>query len=142
MNNDTIKAYEMMLAKHCTCIVYSSAKSTLHASKERGVRPLLELIDSEADVKGFSAADRVVGKAAAFLYVKLGVKSVYANILSEPAKYVFQKNKIQCYANLTVPLIRNRDKTGYCPMESAVLDITDADEAYMAIKNKLKEMEG
>ena len=40
-------------------------------SNQRGVAPLLALIDT--DVTGFSAADKVVGKAAALLYVKLGV---------------------------------------------------------------------
>lgn len=48
-------------------------------STDNGVKPLLSLIDSGKTLSGYSAADRVVGNGAAYLYVLLGVKSVYAN---------------------------------------------------------------
>ncbi|MDE7213593.1 MAG: DUF1893 domain-containing protein, partial [Anaeroplasmataceae bacterium] len=54
-------------------------------SQKRGVTPLLEFIESKVDFKGYSAADKIVGKAAAFLYASLGVKEVYAEVLSKEA---------------------------------------------------------
>ena len=42
-----------------------------YTDTRRGVAPLLALLDSGTDVGGFSAADKVVGKAAAFLYLRL-----------------------------------------------------------------------
>lgn len=41
--------------------------STIYISTERGVKPLIDRIDDGTDLQGFSAADKVVGKAAAFL---------------------------------------------------------------------------
>ena len=39
----------------------------------RGVRPLVRWLESGRNLAGFSAADRVVGKATAYLYVLLGI---------------------------------------------------------------------
>lgn len=58
-------------------------------STERGVKPLLQWLDGENSVKGFSAVDKVVGRAAAFLYVLLEVKEVYAGVMSEGAAHYF-----------------------------------------------------
>ena len=58
-------------------------------STERGVKPLLQWLDGENRVKGFSAVDKVVGRAAAFLYVLLEVKEVYAGVMSEGAAHYF-----------------------------------------------------
>ena len=43
------------------------------------------------------------------------------------------------YGNLS-EAIRNRDNTGYCPMETAVLDIDVPAEAVTAIRAKLEEL--
>ena len=37
-----------------------------------------------------------------------------------------------------IPRIQNRKSDGLCPMESAVMDISDADEAYAVLREKLK----
>ena len=39
-----------------------------------------------------------------------------------------------------VPAIRNRTDTGFCPMESAVWDISDPHEAKAALERKISEM--
>ena len=106
-------------------------------SFERGVKPLLALLDEEKDVCGFVAADRVVGKAAAFLYVLLGVKAVYADVISTLAEGVLCGHGIAVEALTRTERILNRSKTGYCPMETAVENISDPQEAYRAIKTKL-----
>ena len=56
-----------------------------YTDTRRGVAPLLALLDNGTDVVGFTAADRVVGKAAAFLYLRLRVAEVHALVISEPA---------------------------------------------------------
>ncbi len=92
-----------------------------------------------ADLQGFSAADKVVGKATAFLYVLLGVKEVYASVMSEGAVQVFQKYGITMEAGEVVSAIRNRSNTGFCPMETAVSQCTTPKDAYEAILKKQKE---
>ena len=74
------KAKTLLAEGGYTCVICGGDK--VYTSHERGVKPLLELLEQGAELKGFSAADRVVGKAAAFLYVLLGVSAVYAGVIS------------------------------------------------------------
>ena len=83
--DDLQRAKQMLEEENCTCVLCKEAM--VHKSHRRGVAPLLELLDEGADVIGASAADRVVGKATAFLYSLLGVRSVYAYVMSKPAAY-------------------------------------------------------
>ncbi|MBQ3085384.1 MAG: DUF1893 domain-containing protein [Clostridia bacterium] len=111
-----------------------------HTATKRGVAPLLDWLESQTALQGFSAADKVVGKAAAMLYVLLGVKEVYADVMSEQAEAVFNRHGIACSYTLLVPMIRNRTNTGFCPMEQATAAIDDPHEALRAIKTKLAEL--
>lgn len=112
----------------------------LSVSTQRGIKPLLELIGSDEDMKGASAADRIVGKAAAMLYVLLGVRAVYAEVLSETARDIFEENQIEYrYETLTDHII-NRMGTGLCPMEEAVKETNEPHAALKAIRNKIAEM--
>ena len=89
-------------------------------------------------MKGFSAADKIVGKAAAMLYVILGVKAVYSPVMSETAAEVFTNYNIAYeYDELTQNII-NRNGDGICPMEETVKNISDPTEGFAALKNKLK----
>ncbi len=109
-------------------------------SKERGVAPLLAWLQSGRDCKQAIAADKVVGKAAAYLYVLLGVAFVHANIISEGAVQVFQRFGVEySYTELT-SAIRNRKGDGFCPMEQAVRDIDEPQAAYHRIIERLEEL--
>jgi hypothetical protein len=121
-----------------TCVFYDG-KSTL-ASKERGVAPLLKLLKSGEDLRDYCAADKVVGKAAAFLYVLLGVKQLYAAVISEPALETLSEYNIETSFGQRCDYIVNRQKDGRCPMESAVLSAKDPREALALIENKIKEL--
>lgn len=111
-------------------------ENRLYETQKRGVAPLLEWIENGVDLQGFSAADKVVGKAAAFLYVIMGVKSVYANVISEPALKTLQRFHVQTEYAQIVPSIRNRTNTGFCPMETAVWEIDEPTVAYNILKEK------
>ena len=97
-------------------------------------------LNEGTDLSGASAADRIVGKAAAFLYVLLGVRTVYAPLISVPAQETLRAHGIEAIADAVVPAIRNRTDTGFCPMESAVWDISDQREAKAALERKISEM--
>lgn len=109
-------------------------------SAERGIRPLIELYDSEDDLNGFSAADKVVGKAAAFMYVLLGVKCLYADVISRRALDVLKMHGITAEYGTLTEAIRNRTNTGFCPMETAVINISEPHEALVAVRQKLAQM--
>ena len=119
-------------------VVYKENK--FHTSNKRGVLPLVELLESNINFRSASAADKVVGKATSFLYVLLGVKEVYADVISKPALKVLQENKIYVEYSFLVDNIINRKKDGICPFEEAVLNCIEPKEAYKNIINKLDEL--
>ena len=57
--NDLEKAKSLLQSGGYTCVLCKD--DTIHTSSHRGIRPLLELL--ETDVAGFYAADKVVGRA-------------------------------------------------------------------------------
>lgn len=126
------RAKEKMLRDDDTCVAIKA--DTMYTSKERGVKPLLVWLESGVDMQDASVADKVVGKAAAFLYVKLQIKELYAGVISTPACAVLERHGISVEYGKKVDVIENRTHTGYCPMETATLAIEDADEALVAIK--------
>jgi ribonuclease R len=87
-----------------------------------------------------SAAGKVVGRATAFLYCLLGVKTVYANVMSRPAAQVLENSGITAQWGKLVEGIINRKGTGPCPFEAAVMEIDDPEEALAAIRNKMAQM--
>lgn len=137
MNEDLHRARQLLEYEGYTCVLCRGQE--VRTCTARGVRPLLELLEQGSWSK-FSAADKVVGKATAFLYVLLGVRSVYAPVMSVAALGVLSSCCIEAYYETLVPAIFNRTRTGFCPMETAVKDIDDAAEALQAIRaafNKL-----
>ena len=97
-------------------------------------------IKSETDLHDFSAADKVVGRATAFLYAILGVKEVYAHVMSEGALDVLKQAGISATYGKLVEHIINRKGDGICPFEEAVLEIQDRSQAYEAILLKMEKM--
>ena len=111
-------------------------------SSDRGVKPLLSLIDSGRTLSGYSAADRVVGNGAAYLYVLLGVSSVYTYVISRAALDTLAKYGIDVSYDTLTDAIKNRSGDGLCPMESAVAAAESPEAALALIRDKLKEMMG
>lgn len=132
------KARALLDSGAYTCVVCYG--ETVFTTTQRGVAPLLNWLDNETNLTGFSAADRVVGRGAAFLYYLLGVKEVYARVMSKPASEVLNAHGIRASADTYVDGIINRQGTGPCPFEAAVMDIDCAEEALIAIRNKRKQM--
>ena len=136
--HDLESARSLLEKGNCTCVLCRDG-STVTDSR-RGVRPLLELLESETDFHGYSAADKVVGRAAALLYRLLGVREVYAAVISRGALEVLEAGNIAvCYDSLTDGII-NRAGTGPCPMEAATRDITDPAQAPAAIRLALEKL--
>ena len=87
--SDIETAKEMLARSAFTCVLCKG--DVVYTSTKHGVAPLLEWIDSGKDLQGFSAADKVVGKAAALLFILTRVTEIYAPIMSETAIYEFSK---------------------------------------------------
>ena len=106
----------------------------------RGISPMMRFIAEGKNLTGYAAADIIVGKAAAMLFVRAGIVSVHGNIMSVSAKDFLEQHGIPCsYDTLTEKII-NRQGTDICPMEKTVAEIIDVNEAYEALGRRLAEM--
>ena len=109
-------------------------------SENRGIAPMMNFIESGADLSGYSVADTVVGKAAALLFAKCCIKNVFAKTLSQHGKRILELYGIAYeYETLTEKII-NRDGTDVCPMEKAVMATDNPEEAFLILKDVLKLM--
>ena len=133
-----ITAKKMLETGSYTCVLYRSG--TAYTATERGVKPLVRWLTEGLEVRGFSAADRVVGRATAYLYCLLGVREVYAQVMSRAAAEVLEAGNIRHSCGILVDNIINRQGTGICPFEAAVLHIQDPQTALSAIREKMAQM--
>lgn len=107
---------------------------------DKGISPMVDLIGEDADLKGYSVSDLIVGKAAAMLFVLSGISCVHAVVLSQSGEDYLKSHNIEyTYDTLTERII-NRMGTGACPMETAVENIDDPKEGYEAIVKKREEL--
>lgn len=132
------KAKNSLLRGEYTCVLSNGEKEVF--STKRGIKPLLEWLDTGEDFSSFYAADKVVGTATAFLYVLLKIKGVYARVISKRAVQVLKDNRVFVEYEDLVENIVNRKGDGICPFEEAVLKEVDPERAYEIIKRKGKEL--
>lgn len=136
MHPDLENCKAILENENLTCVVKRGDK--LLKTTDRGIKPFLLWIENGEDLQGAVAADKVVGKAAAFLMEKAGISAVYAAVLSEPAETVLKNAGIAYAFDRLVPRIQNRAGDGLCPMESAVMEIDNAETAFAALREKLR----
>ncbi len=132
------KAKDILNSQDFTCVLFDG--KNLLTSKKRGVKPLIEFLDTHTDFSCYCAADKVVGAGAAHLYVLLGVKHIWAKVISESAIKILQNNNINIFFKTRVPYIINRTGDGICPIEKCVKDVSDSGKAFCLIKAKIKEL--
>ena len=125
---DLERAVSYLQAHDCTCVLVKG--DTVYGSTRRGIAPLMELLQAGRDCRGFSAADKVVGRATAFLYGRMGVVRLHTHTISKSAAEVLEGFGIVYSFDQMVEAILNRKKDGFCPMESAVRRVSDPEEAY------------
>lgn len=131
---ETAKAH---LSGHSLCLCKDGAWFT---DDGRGISPMLRLLGETRDLRGYAAADSIVGKAAAMLFVKAGIAAVYGEVMSEAGRAYLEAHGIPCAFGVLTEKIINRKGDGICPMEQAVAELDDADEGYRALCDKLNSL--
>lgn len=117
-----------MLAGECNLAVVKDG--IVSCFSESGIKALLGIAESNKELlTGASVADKIVGRAAAFIMVSCGVKEVYAGVMSKGAAALFEMYGVPCSCATLTDKIINRAGTDICPMERAVLDVPDADSS-------------
>jgi len=119
------------------CVVIKGNKR--YVSNQRGIKPLLDFLDNGLIEESF-VSDKIIGKAAALLLVYGKAKKVHGITMSKEADKILTNNNIEHSYDILAEKIMNRQNTDLCPMELAVIDISDCKHAYLAIKQKVKEM--
>lgn len=125
---------ELLHAGKYSCVIMNG--TDIRTFTRRGVADLYDLYQEDAAfMKGAAVADKVIGKGAAALMALGGVKAVYADVISTPALILLQEAHIKVTFGLEVPAIENRDKSGWCPLESACRQMKSPAEIYPVIRN-------
>ena len=138
--SDLVRAKQMLAEQSSiTCVVCGG--EVLYVSEKRGIAPMMDFLDAGYHMKGFSAADRIVGRAAAMLFMMAGVRCVYAEVMSEGAFSLLRANGIDASYGTLTPYIINRKGDGQCPMEDAVRDIHDPAQARAAIRQTMQRLQ-
>ena len=106
----------------------------------RGISPMVRFIGEGRELSGWSAADVIVGKAAAALFVKAGVRAVCGVVMSAAGEEYLKAHGVEASYGTLTERIMNRRGTGICPMEQAVSGIDDAGECYRVLCDRLAQM--
>jgi hypothetical protein len=136
--NDLELAKEQLYQKKLTLVIIKNGIVLFDTASHR-ISGFLGAIDQIGDkLEGASIADRVVGKAIALLCVYAGIGEVYAEVLSQKAKKVFEEKGINCEWNRMVENILDFNRSDVCPFEKTADAISDPRRAYLTFKELLQ----
>lgn len=111
-------------------------------SEKKGIAPIIELLTEKKELlQGAYVADKVIGRAAALLLTLGGISYLHAEVMSEHAMEIIDESSMECEYHTLVPYIINRAGDGMCPMEDAVLEVTDPLSAYALLMEKIKQLQ-
>lgn len=126
-----------VLGEHSIAVV---CRGECFTDDSRGISPMLDFIGRGMNLRGAAVADRIVGRAAALLFLYAGVREVWATVISRPALATLLSAGVSCRYDTLTENIVNRNGDGICPMESAVRGICNPETAYRLLLRKRDEM--
>lgn len=137
---DLEKAKSLLFEEDLTLAVVKDG-DIIFKSKDKGIKPMFILAtELKEKAKGGALADRVIGRGAAILAGYLGIKEIYTDLISQGGMERLEYYKIPYSKGSTCEYIKNRDKTGYCPIENISKDIEDPLILIEAIKEFFKRI--
>lgn len=137
MDTSDLRLAKLILHRSNLNLVIVKKGKVVFETGAHGIRGFLLAIEKLGKaLVGSSVADRIVGRAAAFLCAYGKVASVHAVTISEEGVQILRKNNIPYeYENL-VPNILNYDRTDVCPFEKLTAGLVNPKEAYLKLKRK------
>ena len=128
---------EVLESKGNSLMVYKDG-ALIFESSLGGIRPHLKAIDELGEeLEGTLMVDKILGRAAAFLVIYSKAAEAITNIVSSPGKQVLDEYNVKFSYQEEVPHIKMKNGVIFCPFESMVQGISDPDEAYRAIVEKM-----
>jgi hypothetical protein len=139
VNGDLELARTLLQAQGKALVLVKDGR-VLGTGEHKGMADLLALAEQLGqEAQGAALADRVVGKAAAMVARSMGVASVYALLVSQPAREALAKGGVPLEYEQLVPAILNEKGAGPCPLERLVAAIEDPAEAERVLRNFLHQ---
>jgi len=134
MPTDLNLAKNRLIQKDLSLVIVKDAK-VLFETESHGIGDLLKAINKHRDdMKGTSVADRIVGRAAALLFVFSGVASVFAVTASDGGIEVLKKNGVFSEYENRVTNVLNLKRTDVCPFEKLVAKLSSPEKAYEVLR--------
>jgi hypothetical protein len=134
MRTDLEIASKRLNQKNVNLVVVKDGK-VLFETESHGLNDLVKAINQlQSSMKGSSVADRIVGRAAALLFVFSGVSAVFAATISDGGIEILDNNNVFHEFEKRVPRILNLKKTDVCPFEKLVAELSSPQEAYERLK--------
>ena len=133
-------ARKMILTETATCILLQNGE-IVHTGSGRGVKPLLAAYEQNPNLlRGAVLADKIIGKAAAMIVVLGGVRQVFALTMSTAAREYLAAHNIPSACDHEVKMIFNRTGDGLCPLEQSVLELSEPEAGYRALKETIRRL--
>ena len=140
MTNDMQRLILLLQQTGCSLVVEDS-KGEVTTYDRKGVRDLIYLLDYEPQrLLGSCVADKVIGKAAAGLIVRGGVKRLHAEVLSRQALPLLDASTVDYTWGSLVDAIVIPEGDDRCPLEQIVAAATDANEVETLLRRHFEEM--
>ncbi|MBR0576582.1 DUF1893 domain-containing protein [Proteiniclasticum sp. BAD-10] len=123
-----------------SCVIREDGR-VIFSSDYSGIRPLLEFIKSAHTSSGeLSLADKAVGKAAAWLILRAGIRQVATPRMSADALSLLHQEDIRCHYVELVPKMLNRSGRGPCIFDETIQGAKTSQEAYLLLAKKMEEL--
>lgn len=113
----------------------------VYSSRGEGLSPLIDAVGSgKGYLQDALVIDRVVGRAAALVMCYGKSKYVFAELMSEAALQVLDACGLDYAYERLVPRILNEDSTDLCPFEMLIEGVSDPEEGYRLISEKVRAL--
>jgi hypothetical protein len=138
MNSSDLRYAKRELHQNDLNLVIVKKRKILFETRSPGIGGFLLAIENVGtELVDASVADRIVGRAAAFLCTYVRIASVFAVTISAVGLEVLRENGIYCEYKDLVPHILNSAQTDICPFEDLVSGLRDPEEAYLKLKDQV-----
>lgn len=133
--NNIEKAKQIFSENEYTFVLLS--EENIITSTDKGLKPMVDLIESNEDFSEYVICDKITGRAAAFLYVLLGIEKVHAKKMAKLAVQILDRAEIEYSYDEMIETVLDENMTEIDPVELSVLRSGSAVQAIVDIKKAL-----
>ncbi len=132
--------YNLAKSEGSTFVIIKNGEK-IHNSQGIGVKPIMEVISQHPEfLQDATVLDKIIGKAAAILLIKYGVREVYGEIMSQLATEILKAHGVEFSYGKLVKNIQNRAGDDLCPLEKSVIVTDDIEKGVENIKHTIAQL--